>query len=494
MAKAVIQKPLSIVIVSPEAVPYAKTGGLADVVGALPVALAEMGHNVSLFVPLYKAVDKKAHSVKSLNKSVSIPVSARIENGALHSATNGVYNTYFIENEGYFGRDQLYNTSKGDYPDNIERFAFFNLAVLEAIRKLGVKPDIIHVNDWQTSLIPVYLKARYRDDPVLGSTASLLTIHNLGYQGRFEASQWHLLGLGWDEFYNPDGLEYFGQINLLKGGILFADTITTVSKTYAEQIQQTEQGAGLDRLLKERSSNLFGVLNGIDTREWNPATDPFIASKYSREDLGGKKICKENLLKELKLDQGPQPVLAMVTRLIEQKGIDLLLGCLDRLMTKEIKLVILGSGQKKYEKALSEIGSRYPGTAAARIGFDAKLSHRIIAGADIFLMPSMYEPCGLTQLYSLAYGAAPLAHATGGLNDTVTMFDPKSDSGNGFKFNEYTDEAFYKKILEAVDYFNTMPEKWSKLMIRGMTEDHSWVDSARQYQRLYRRAIGSAGR
>ncbi|HEB72986.1 MAG TPA: glycogen synthase GlgA [Nitrospirae bacterium] len=494
MGESAKENPLNIVIVSSEAVPYAKTGGLADVAGALPMALAETGHNVSLFIPLYKVIDKKAHSVKSLDKSVSIPVSARIETGALYHAGNGVYDTYFIGHEGYFGRDKLYNTVKGDYPDNIERFAFFNLAVLEAIKKLGLKPDLIHVNDWQTSLIPVYLKARYRNDPALGSAASLLTIHNLGYQGRFEASQWHLLGLKWDELFNMAGLEYFGGINLLKGGLLFADMISTVSETYAEQIQGPDQGAGLDRLLTGRSSNLFGVLNGIDDKEWNPAIDPFIAARYSDKDLGGKKICKEKLLKELKLDQGPQPVLAMVTRLTEQKGIDLLLGCLDAMMKRDIKLVILGSGQKKYEDAIGEIESRYPGRASARVGFDAKLSHRIIAGADIFLMPSKYEPCGLTQMYSLAYGAAPLVRATGGLNDTVTGFDPKTGSGNGFKFDEYTQDALYRKICEALDFFNGRPEQWVKLIKRGMRENHSWADSARKYGKLYKRAIGSAGR
>ncbi|VAX19407.1 Glycogen synthase, ADP-glucose transglucosylase [hydrothermal vent metagenome] len=486
--------PLNIVIVSSEAVPYAKTGGLADVAGALPTALAEIGHNVSLFIPFYKAVDKKAHSVKSLGKSVSIPVSARIETGALYRAGNGVYDTYFIENKGYFDRAELYNTVKGDYSDNIERFAFFNLAVLEAIRKLDMKPDLIHVNDWQTSLIPVYLKARYRNDPALGSVASLLTIHNLGYQGRFDASQWHLLGLKWDELYNVAGLEYFGQINLLKGGILFADMISTVSETYAQEIQRPDQGAGLDGLLRGRSSNLFGVLNGIDDKEWNPAIDPLITARYSDKDLGGKKICKEKLLEELKLAPGPQPVLAMVTRLTGQKGIDLLLGCLDRLMRQDIKLVILGSGQRKYEKALRKIGSRYPGKASARVGFDSNLSHRIIAGSDIFLMPSRYEPCGLTQMYSLAYGAAPLVRATGGLNDTVTGFDPKTDSGNGFEFKEYTQDALYRKICEAIDYFNGRPEQWVKLIKRGMRENHSWAASARKYEKLYKRAIGQAGK
>lgn len=457
--------------------------------GALPIALAQMGHDVSLFVPLYRSVDRKAHSIKPSGKSVSIPVSARMETGSIFSCNDGSITVYFIGNDKYFDRGELYNTKAGDYADNAERFSFFSLATLEAIKTLGLKPDVIHVNDWQTALIPVYLKTRYGSDKTLKDAISVLTIHNLGYQGLFPADQWHLLGLLWDELYNSDGLEYFGHINFLKGGIIFSDILTTVSPTYADEIQRPGEGAGLDGLLREYSENLFGILNGIDIAEWNPATDPLIPANFSHESLGGKSVCKEKLLDELGLKPGGQPVVAIISRLVEQKGIDLIIGCLDEIMTHDLKFVLLGSGQRKYEKIFSDITASYPGKAAVRIGFDAGLSHRIEAGADIFVMPSRYEPCGLTQMYSLAYGAVPLVRATGGLNDTVRQFDPENGTGNGFKFSGYSSGALYKKVCEALNYYSQAPDQWRSMVQRGMREDHSWKESARMYEELYKNAM-----
>ncbi len=488
MAAKPAQNKLSILMAASEAAPFAKTGGLADVSGALSAALAGMGHTVNLFMPLYKSIDRSGLKFAKSRKELKIPVSARIEPAVIHSAKLGKVNIRFIEHDRYFGRDELYNTTEGDYPDNAERFAFFSRAVLEAARTIKPRPDIIHLNDWQTALIPAYVKTTYANDPTIGKFATLLTIHNLGYQGQFPPDQWHLLGLDWSLF-NPDCMEFHGAINFLKGGITFSDIITTVSRTYAEEIKGAEQGWGLDGVLRGRADKLFGIVNGIDTTEWNPKTDPHISANYSAQDMAGKSACKTALIKELGLEPGKEPVLAIITRLADQKGIDLIVDAMDRIMALGVKFVMLGSGQAEYENFFKKLMAKHRGKACAHIGFDEKLAHRIMAGADMFLMPSRYEPCGLTQMYSLAYGAAPIVRTTGGLNDTVHDFDLASGAGNGFKFDEYSVDALFEKVKTACELYRSERPNWNKMVINGIGEDHSWKGSAREYVKLYKKAI-----
>ncbi len=480
--------PMTIVFVSSEAQPFSKTGGLADVSGSLTKALAELGHNVHLFTPLYKSVDRETHKIPKRGKAVQVPISSRTVNGNVLSIKKGRLSTHFIEHDGYFGRDNIYSTPKGDYADNSERFVFFSRAALEGIKALKIKPDVIHVNDWQTSLIPVYLKTLLKNDPALGRVPSVLTIHNLAYQGVFWELDWHLTGLPW-EVFETGGLKNHGQINFLKGGIIFADMITTVSKTYAEEIQGKKFGCGLESVLIGRKNDLFGVINGIDTEIWNPATDPLIPANYSARSLKGKKTCKEKLLSEFGLPPGDQPLLGVVSRLVEQKGLDMLGAVIDKILDLDVRFVLLGTGQKEIENIYKKLALRRPDKVGARIGYDEALAHQIEAGTDIFLMPSRYEPCGLNQMYSLAYGSIPVVHATGGLNDTVEDCNGGLGSGNGFKFHKFSAEALYDKVEEAVNLFKRNPAAWYKIVRRGMKEDFSWKGSASIYEKLYRKAL-----
>ncbi|MGK7345936.1 MAG: glycogen synthase GlgA [Candidatus Nitrospinota bacterium M3_3B_026] len=485
------KRPLTIVMASSEAVPYSKTGGLADVAGALSRALAGLGHNVHLFTPLYGAVNRKSAGIPERGITVKVPISSREVRGRILSAAAGKVKVRFVENDNYYGRRGLYNAPEGDYPDNAERFVFFCRAVLEGIRRLKIRPDVIHVNDWQTSLIPVYMKTLYRDDPAVGRAASLLTIHNLGYQGVFWKLDWHLTGLPW-RLFSPGGLEFHDRINFLKGGIVFSDVITTVSETYAKEIMTPELGWGLEETLKGRKEDLRGVLNGIDTKAWSPATDPLIPANYTASDLAGKEVCKKALLEEMGLPPGDEPLMACVSRLASQKGFDLLAPVIERMLDEGARFVLLGSGDRGLEDFFRSLAEARPGSMAVRIGYDEGLAHRIEAGADLFLMPSHYEPCGLNQMYSLAYGTAPVVRATGGLNDTVTDYDPATGKGNGFKFTERTPRALYEKTAFALRLFRENRGAWVKMVKRGMREDHSWSHSAGKYERLYRLALSRA--
>jgi len=487
MAKMRKKKKLNIVFVASEAVPFCKTGGLADVAGSLASALADRGHNVSLFVPMYRQVDIKAHRIKPTGVSVKVPISARIVRGSILKTKRGRLSVYFVENADYFDRERLYNTSAGDYADNAERFIFFSMAVLETVAKLKLDPDIFHVNDWQTALIPAYLKTRYAGDPSMANAATLLTIHNLGYQGLFTPEKWHLTGLSW-ELYSSGIMEFYGKINFLKSGLLFSDILATVSETYAREILSPEDGWGLDGVLRDRADDLFGVVNGIDTHEWDPRTDQLIPANFTSNDLEGKKVCKESLLKEMGLSCADEPVAGVVSRLAEQKGMDILLECADDILDSGVNLALLGSGDSRLEEEFRKVGKRHPGKAAINIGFSEILAHKIIAASDILIVPSRYEPCGLTQMYALAYGAAPVVRATGGLNDTVSQVDPGADIGNGFKFTDYSPKALAEKIMETVDFYRRFPLKWTRIISRGMNEDHSWAKSAGRYESLYDRA------
>ncbi|MEK7773991.1 MAG: glycogen synthase GlgA, partial [Deltaproteobacteria bacterium] len=465
---------LNVLIASPEATPFAKTGGLADVAGSLTVALKDLGCNVALMLPFHRQVAEGAFDIKPVDIDVTVPIGLRkVGVQVLKGASKGVP-VFFIRRDEYFDRSFLYGTPEGDYFDNLERFAFFSRAVLETAKAIGFRPDVIHCNDWQTGLIPAYLKDAYRGDAFFSGTATIFTIHNIAYQGVFPAELYRLIGLG-PELFGPDGLEFWGKINLLKSGLVFSGTLTTVSEAYSREIRTKEYGGGLDGVLQRRKEDLYGVLNGIDYGEWNPETDPHIPARYSWKDLRGKAWCREALLKEfgLKLKAGA-PLIGMISRLAEQKGFDILCDAMPELMERDIGMVVLGSGDRKYQLLIEGLAVRYPEKLSVRIAFNNRLAHLVEAGSDIFLMPSRYEPCGLNQMYSLRYGTVPVVRATGGLDDTVR--DRAEVGRNGFKFTGYSPEALTAKVMEAITVYGDK-NAWKALQMEGMKEVFSWEAS-----------------
>lgn len=481
---------MKILFVASEAAPFARTGGLGDVAGALPKALSRFGHDVRLILPLYRAVDARRHRLRVIAEGLSIPAASGSQAvDVLEGNLSSGAPVYFVCHDPSFDRDGLYQTlSAEDYPDNAERFALFCRAALEVCRRVDFQPEVLHANDWQTAALPIYLKTTLRSDHFFQRTATVFTIHNLGFQGFFPPEALPELMLP-RELFTPAGLEFYGKGNLLKGGLLFADVLNTVSRRYSQEIQTADQGFGLDGVLKERHSDLFGVLNGIDPEEWSPAGDPHIAAHYTVDNVSGKARCKADLQRRLKLPvRATVPLFGVISRLTEQKGLELLCDILETLMALNVQLVLLGSGEKNLEAAFREAAAKYPSRLAVRIGFDLPLSHRIEAGADLFLMPSRYEPCGLNQMYSLAYGTIPVVRATGGLDDTIVHFDPATGQGNGFKFEEATATAFLQAIWQALALYR---EKalWPRLITNAMMADFTWDRSAREYEQLYRRAV-----
>jgi starch synthase len=386
----------------------------------------------------------------------------------------------------FFDRDGLYGTASGDFPDNAERFALFCRAVLEASKILGV-PDIFHCHDWQSALLPVLLKTQYAEDPAFRNTGTVFTIHNIGYQGLFPPEILPLLMLPWDLF-TISKMEFFGNVNFLKGALVYSDFITTVSRKYSQEIQTTEFGFGLDGVLKDRAQNVTGILNGVDYEEWNPQSDKYIVAHYGAENLSGKQHCKQDLLEHMGIQNADPntPVIGIVSRFAAQKGFDLIGQIIDRLALEDILFTVLGSGDKLYEEMFMRLARRVPNKIAVRIAYDNALAHKIEAGADMFLMPSHYEPCGLSQIYSLKYGTVPIVRSTGGLDDTVDPWDPRTKKGTGFKFQEYTGDALLRAIHQAVQVYRDQTS-WQRLMQNGMSKDFSWKISAREYVRVYER-------
>jgi starch synthase len=477
---------MHIAFVASECVPYSKTGGLADVVGALPRALVAAGHEVTVYLPRYRQT--KLTNAKILIPSLTIPFDdhyrfCSIIDGGTH---NGV-RFYFVEYPYYFDRDGLYGTSAGDYPDNAERFAMLSRAALEASKVLGV-PRVFHCHDWQTALIPVLLRTQYAEDPAFREVATVFTIHNMGYQGVFSPDTLPLLTLPWDLFTILK-MEFFGNVNFLKGALVYADFVTTVSRRYSQEIQTTEFGFGLDGVLRDRSSTVSGIVNGVDYEEWNPKTDKFIAAQYSSEDLQGKMKCKQDLLTAFGVtDPNPRlPVIGIVSRFAAQKGFDLIAQVIDRLVREEMILVILGTGDRQYENMFARIAKQFPEKISVKIAYDNALAHKVEAGSDMFLMPSRYEPSGLNQMYSLKYGTVPIVRATGGLDDTIEPWDPRTGKGTGFKFLEYSGEQLLSTVRQALQAFQDQ-SSWQILMRNGMSKDFSWNASAREYARVYERA------
>lgn len=488
---------MRVLFATSEVVPLAKTGGLADVSAALPRALAERGEDVRIIIPLYRSVYERAEGLEDTGVRIQVPLGERTATGELWQTTlpGSSVIVYCLRHDKFYNREGLYGTTGSDpqsYADNCERFVFFSRGILEALLAVDFAPEVIHLNDWQTALAAVYLRTLYGAQEKLRRAGTLITIHNLLYQGVF----WHwdmpVTGLGWS-FFNWRQLEFYGKLNLLKGGLVFSDYLSTVSPTYAQEIQTPAFGNGLEGVLAERRDRLTGIVNGIDTETWNPATDPHTPAHYSAEDLSGKAVCKAELQREMGLPVEPRtPLLGVVSRLASEKGCDLVLEVLPKVLTEGgAQAVLLGTGDAAYQEAFSRLAKEFPQRFAARLTFDAPLAHRIEAGADIFLMPSRVEPCGLNQLYSLRYGTVPVVRQTGGLADTITDYSPKALSrgrANGFVFGPARPEALAQALGRALELYRSNPQTWQRLQEVGMRQDWSWSRSAGQYQALYRKA------
>ena len=476
---------MKILFVSPEGLPFSKTGGLADVVEALPKALAALGHDVAVVLPRYRGTRVSTVVVPSL----TIPMGDTLRFPAIADGAvlHGV-RYFFVDDPGYFDRDGLYTVRGADYPDNGERFALFSRAAIEIAKQVW-RPDVIHCHDWQTALVPVVLRSQYAGDALLRGLPVVFTVHNMGYHGTFDRGLLARAGLP-ASLFDIKALEFYGRVNFLKGGLLAADWITTVSRRYAQEIMTPEFGHGLDGVVRDRTDRVVGILNGADYSLWSPENDDFIAAKYSAKDLSGKALCKKDLLREFKLpaESGNRPLIGIVSRFADQKGFDLLAKAGSEMLREDLALVVLGTGEPKYERYLRALAARFPGKMGLRIGFDNALAHRIEAGADMFLMPSRYEPCGLNQMYSLRYATAPIVRATGGLDDTVESFEAFSGKGTGFKFAEYDGKAMLAAVRAALEMFRDA-KAWRRLQLNGMAKDFSWNASAAEYARLYETAL-----
>ena len=479
---------MKVLVVSSEIVPFAKTGGLADVTGALPKALRRIGVEADCILPRYRCVDRDRFPLAGASQAIRVPLGQREEEGSVEEAdAGGGVRAFLVRNDRYFDREFLYGTREGDYVDNCERFTFFCRAVMEWIGSSGRRYDILHCNDWQTALIPAYMKTLYADREPFRTTGTLFTVHNLGYQGLFWNHDLPMTGLGW-ELFTPQGLEFYGKINLMKAGLVFADILSTVSDTYSREIQTPEYGYGLEGVLYERRGDLFGIVNGIDDEEWHPAADRWIASNYSADDLSGKEACRRDLLSAFGLPAGDDPIVGLIGRLTAQKGFDLVERIGEWLAGQPLRVVILGAGERKYEEAMEALGRKYPERIAIRVAYDNALAHKIEAGADIYLMPSRYEPCGLNQIYSLKYGTVPVVRETGGLADTVVDADANPAGGTGFTFRRYEAEELMGAVSRALAAFADRP-RWNGIVRRGMALDFSWEASARAYVDLYGKAL-----
>jgi starch synthase len=478
----------NILMISPEAVPFSKTGGLGDVAGALPRALGRLGHRVTLVVPRYRA-----NELGPVVARMPLQVGGRVLDVAFaeHPMDEG-FTAILVDCPEFFDRPELYGVGSDDYPDNPIRFALLVRAALEFAARLAHPTDVVHAHDWQAGLAPVYLKTLYASHPVLGGVASVFTVHNLAYQGLFPPPWLPALDIGWEQF-NIDGLEYWGKISFLKGGINYSEMVTTVSPRYAKEIQEGELGFGFDGILRRRSRQVCGILNGIDTEYWNPASDRFLPAGYDASNLKPKQLSRRALLDACAVPATPEvlqrPIVGMVSRMVDQKGFDLLaeLGA-ERLLSLDASYVVLGSGEARYEDMWRQMAAEHPDRVAARIGFDERLAHLIEAGSDIFLMPSRFEPCGLNQMYSLRYGTVPVVRAVGGLDDTIDNWGPRTAKGNGFKFKEYSAEALFSTLEKAIATFGDR-KAWQALQRDGMRQDHSWDASAREYVKVYEKAV-----
>lgn len=475
---------MKILFAASECVPFIKTGGLADVVGALSPVLAQKGVDVRVMLPLYASIPEKWTAQMKTECEFEVELGWRKQYCGVKSLEYQGVTFYFIDNQFYFGRSYIYGLGGDEY----ERFGFFSRAVIDALPHLGFKPDVVHCHDWQTGMVPALLKIQYAHFPFYQDMKTVYTIHNLQYQGVFpiKAVQ-DTLGLG-DSLFTSDKLECYGCANYMKAGLVYADELTTVSPSYADEIQTAFYGERLDGLLRARRDQLSGILNGIDIDDYDPAKDPMIYANYDPYHLGGKEYCKQELQKELGLNVDPNaPLVGIISRLSNQKGLDLVECVIRELMDTGIQLVVLGMGEAKYTNLFSWAESEYPGRLAARFAMNHQLAHRIYAGTDMFLMPSQFEPCGLSQLIALRYGSVPIVRETGGLRDTVLSYNKFTDEGNGFSFFNYNAHDMLHTVRRAVHYYKNNREVWYKLIVRGMTGDYSWYSSAAKYMEMYER-------
>lgn len=488
-----MSKKLNILMVASECVPFAKSGGLADVVGALPVALKELGHEVIVVLPKYRSIDVGKFNIKPF-QSMGVWMGDGQEWCAVYNTTtpDGV-TVYFIESHKYFDRPGLYHDAENrDYGDNPRRFGFLTRASLQLCIDIQFKADIVHAHDWQTALASAYLKIWHWDDPVLGKAAGFLTIHNIGYQGVYGVEHYEYLGLQWDNL-TSDKFEDHGRINFLKGGIQYADMVNTVSPKYALETRTPEIAHGMAPYLNDKAQNYIGILNGVDYQQWDPASDKLIPANYTPENLEGKKICKRELQNRLLLLEDDHiPIIGVISRLASQKGLDLLAHTIENILgNMHVQFALLGSGDKNLERYFGHLPVRYPGRVGCYIGYDNQLAHWIEAGADMFLMPSRYEPCGLNQIYSLKYGTLPIVRATGGLDDTVEQYEEANGSGTGFKFYEPSAHAIFYTVGWAVSTYYDRREHWKKMVQNAMRKNFSWEKSALEYEKAYYQAIAN---
>jgi starch synthase len=483
---------MQILLVSSEVAPFAKTGGLADVAGSLPRALRRLGHDVRIFLPWYQAVERQGITAEPLPLRVEAAVDGVAHSAGLRRGQLEDILVYFLDHPAFFQREGLYGTPEGDYPDNHLRFGFFCRALLEALPVIDFRPDVLHLNDWQTGLIPVLLDSERRSDPFFASMATIFTIHNLGYQGLFPATALAQLGLD-PGLFHMEALEYYGKISFLKAGIFFSDLITTVSPTYCQEIQTKEFGHGFEGILSKRRQDLYGILNGIDPELWDPASDKALAAPFSAEDPTGKAENKRALQKELGLPvETRRPLMAMVGRLATQKGLDILEEAWPDLVMRSLQFVLLGSGEEQHMTFFRKVKDRDPEQISINLGFDDNLARRIYAGSDLFLMPSHYEPCGLGQLIALRYGSLPLVRRTGGLADTVHDVEDDFKWGNGFVFEDASAAALVQALDRALTCYRDT-RWWGDVVRRGMSLDLSWEESARHYLDIYRQAVKQKG-
>ncbi len=493
-------KKYKILFVTSEVVPFVKTGGLADVSAALPQKLAELGHEVRIVVPKYGAVDDRKFRIHDIVRLKDL--TTKIGDKEVVFSLKSCFlpgqrirvQIYFLDNQEYFGsRKSLYvdPITGEDYPDNDERFILLSRSVFELIEKLGWNPDIIHCNDWQTGLVPAYLKTVYSENPIFSNFKTLFTIHNLAYQGVFPKSSFTKTGLP-EDLNSKKGAIIYDKLNFMKTGLTFADTINTVSETYAKEIRtNNELGAGLKNILEKRKNDLFGIVNGIDVNVWNPEKDKNLAKKYSIKNLDNKEINKKKLCEKFNLPYKPEvPIIGIISRMYDGKGFDLIKSAFPELMDLDAQIVLLGTGDKKYHDFFEKMSKKSNQKFAAYLGFNDALAHLIEGGADIFLMPSYYEPCGLSQMYSLIYGTVPVVRETGGLADTVVDFNEKTGEGNGFVFKKYDAGEMLKAIKRAIKIYADK-DTWQKIMKAGMKSDFSWTVSAKKYIDLYKKVLES---
>lgn len=455
-------KKLKVLFAASEVVPFAKTGGLADVAGSLPIALEKLGIDVRIIMPKYSSIKVEGPETV-IGKDIKV---------------------YFVENDNYFNRKELYGDKYGDYEDNLDRFSFFSREVMERCKKENFSPDIIHCNDWQTALVPVYLNTIYKFDPFFSNTKTLFTVHNLAYQGLFDKEQYPKIGLDW-ALFSINYFEFYGKVNLMKAGFIYSDAISTVSPTYAKEILTEEFGCGLEGVLKTRESELSGILNGIDYNQWDPASDRRIFKRYSPEEVDDKYVNKEKLQKEVGLKADLDvPLIGMISRLADQKGLDILAKIIDDLLSMKVQFILLGTGDNKYHLLFEKMAKAHQKNTSIHLKFDATLAQKIYASSDIFLVPSKYEPCGLGQLISFKYGTVPVVRQTGGLKDSVVEFDPKTGSGSGFTFSAYNADALFSAVKKALNTYKNR-NAWRVLIKRIMGLDFSWEHSGCEYEKLY---------